>query len=129
MNHARGLVAHDKRLLVGDIVAVNATVVPEVHVTPADADVGDTDNDLVCVRRGVEGWDGVVLDLGCAGAIEVDRGVLALTLVPINPDQVNSWTYLHRLPLHLGYEFREQLSHVRSVRLQTGIQAIRQAGG
>ena len=54
-----------------DVIAVDAAVVPEVHVAATDADVGDADDDVGRIGGVVEGGERVVLDFSGAGPVKV----------------------------------------------------------
>lgn len=76
VHSGRGFVAHGQGVGSRDVFAVNAAILPEVHVAAADADVGDADYDVSGICGSVEGWDRVVLDFGVSSPIEVYRGIL-----------------------------------------------------
>lgn len=63
---AGGFVAHGQGLGVRDVDAVDAAVVPEMHVAAADANVADADDDVGRIGGVVEGGERVVLDFGRA---------------------------------------------------------------
>ena len=69
VDRARRFVAEDQGLGRGDIVAVDAAVVPEVDVAAADANVLDADYGVV---GGCDLGDWRVLHLCVAGAVEED---------------------------------------------------------
>ena len=73
MDRTAGFVAHDERLLRGDVRIADAAFRPEVHVAAAGADVVDADYHIGGIG---DLGDGVVGKFGGAGALEPNCWVL-----------------------------------------------------
>lgn len=76
VHSGRGFVAHDQALRSRDVLAVNAAMVPEVHIAATDADVCDAHYDVVGVYGFGEDRNRVVFNFGIARSVKEYRGVL-----------------------------------------------------